>query len=66
MQYEQIEEPVDRSHLEDTVYMDEMYSINTSRFFGKSEMIIELEEHEANQQFEELLRLEGLWEDEEA
>lgn len=42
-----------------------MYSINTSRFFGKSEMIIELEEHEANQQFEELLRLDGAWEEDE-
>lgn len=52
------------SHLQDTVYLDEMYSINVSRFFGRSEQILEFEESEANKKFEELLRLEGIWSNE--
>lgn len=36
LKYSEVNEPVDVSHLQDTVYMDEMYSINASRFIGKS------------------------------
>jgi hypothetical protein len=42
MNYESIEEPIDLSHLHDTVFMDEMYSISASRFMGKSEQMIEI------------------------
>lgn len=56
---------MDLSHLQDTVYLDEMYSINVSRFVGRSEQILEFEETEANKKFEELLRLEGIWSNDE-
>jgi hypothetical protein len=36
MNYTEAEEQVDLSHLQDTVYLDEMYSINVSRFVGRS------------------------------
>jgi hypothetical protein len=57
MNYKSAEEQVDLSHLQDTVYLDEMYSINVSRFVGRSEQVLEFEESEANKKFEELLRL---------
>jgi len=38
MQFEEMDEGVELSHLQDTVYMDEMYSISASRFMGKSEL----------------------------
>ena len=51
MNFEQMEEQVDLSHLQDTVYMDEMYSINASRFMGNSEKMLEAEDDEASKRF---------------
>lgn len=61
MSYEQIDEPVNLSHLQDTVYMDEMYSISASQFLGKSQNLFELTEKEANLKFQELLMQDRLW-----
>lgn len=61
MQFQEAQEQVDLSHLQDTVYLDEMYSINASRFMGQSQKQLELEDEEANRKFEELLKLEGIW-----
>ena len=44
--------------------MEEMYSINASMFMGKSEVALEKEEQDANFKFEELLKLEGIWSEE--
>ncbi len=65
LNYKEAEEQVDLSHLQDTVYLDEMYSINVSRFVGRSEQMLQFEETEANKKFEELLRLEGIWSNDE-
>ncbi len=35
---------MDLSHMQDTVFMDEMYSINASRFMGRSELLQEKED----------------------
>jgi hypothetical protein len=51
LNFDEVEERVDLSHLQDTVFLDEMYSINASRFMGKSELMQEQEEEEANKKF---------------
>lgn len=65
MNYKEAQEQVDISHLQDTVYLDEMYSINVSRFIGRSEQMLEFEQNEANKKFEELLKLQGIWSNDE-
>ena len=61
MKYDEAAEPVELSHLQDTVLLDEMYSISASRFLGNSEMMLGSEEEEANEKFDQLLKLEGVW-----
>ena len=49
------------SHLQDTVFVDEMYSISASRFLGETQEVLDFEDQDANEKFEQLLKLEGVW-----
>jgi hypothetical protein len=51
MNFAEAEEAVDLSHMQDTVFLEEMYSINASRFMGRSEQQLELEDDEASRKF---------------
>lgn len=53
MAYE--EENVGMESLQETMIMEQSYSINMSRFLGTTEQLLDKEEEEANKKFEELL-----------
>ena len=47
--------------MQDTVFVDEMYSISASRFLGETQEVLDFEDQDANEKFEQLLKLEGVW-----